>query len=49
MIYYIDYNIKIKVNEYVKLKLFKINLYNQYIYIFNTVKKLKVKNKYEKN
>ena len=49
MIYYIDYNIKIKVDEYVKLKPPKMNLRSQYIYIFNIVKKLKVKNKYEKD
>ena len=30
-----SYNTKIKVNEYVKLKLPKMNLLSQYIYIFN--------------
>ena len=49
MIYYIDYNIKIKVDEYVKFNPPKINLLSQYIYIFNIVKKLKVKNKYKKD
>ena len=33
MIYYIDYNIKIKVDEYVKLKPPKMNI-NEYIYIY---------------
>ena len=39
-----SYNIKIKVNEYVKLKLPKMNLLSQYIYIFNIFKKNNKKN-----
>ena len=34
-----SYNIKIKVDEYVKLKLLKMNLQSQYYFIFNIVKK----------
>ena len=38
-----NYNIIIKVNEYLKLKLPKMNLKSQYIHIFNIFRKLKVK------
>ena len=45
-----SYNIIIKEHEYVKLRLSKMNLENQYIYIFNIFKKkLKVKNNKKKN
>ena len=43
-----SYNIKFKVDEYVKLKLIKINFKSQYIYIYIykiLSKKLKIKNK----
>ena len=40
---YFSYIIKIKVNEYVKLKPPKMNLWSQYIYIFNIVKKINMK------